>query len=326
MPPENKSKGGVLMKLIATREIPLEDIIPCSILYEREDLGNLNEITGDIFTSIIVRPSKTQQGKFERITGLRRCKKAEKDGKKTIKCDIFEMTDEEAIFVHAKENLQRKDFSPIEKGKQYKKMLETLSKIRGKKVTLKELAKELKKGGTKKSIADISNNMRLLKLAKPVQEFLALKKIGIYHGLLLLQIKDENLQTEMAENCVNNKWTTRKLEEKIRELKIELEDYHSRGYYRFIDRGKDGLDCELILPETIQPEPKPIKLTFMYPYCPEMEEKLKEAHEIYLSKIRACYPPTCHMCPLEKLCTMFDDYKWIKLYDESSKIQIKKYS
>ena len=83
------------MKFIGNKEIPLGDIIPCLLLVEREDLGDIDEITGDIFTPIMVRPSKIQLGKYERITGLRRFKKAEKDKKSTILCSIYEMTDEE---------------------------------------------------------------------------------------------------------------------------------------------------------------------------------------------------------------------------------------
>jgi ParB-like chromosome segregation protein Spo0J len=97
------------VKLIETREIPLTDIIPCPLLVDREDLGKIDEITDDIFTPIIVRPSKTQEGKYERITGYRRIKKAEKDKKSTIWCAVFEMTNEEAVMTHAKENLQRKN-------------------------------------------------------------------------------------------------------------------------------------------------------------------------------------------------------------------------
>lgn len=291
------------MKLIATREIPLKDIIPCSLLYEREDLGNLNEITGDIFTPIIVRPSKTQPGKFERIAGLRRFKKAEKDGKKTILCAIYEMTDEEAILVNAKENLQRKDLNPIEEGKGYRNILQTL------KITQEKLAKELKKGGIKRSQEHISNRMRLLNLAEPVQVYLALNKLSVYQGLLLLGIKDENLQIEMAKQCVNNKYTTRQLEEKIVELKERLEGYRYYGQTSFIEDNKnEGLKLILPIPETIQPykKPKPIKLIRMYPDCSEVIEKLYEIFRVYWRKAGL---GQCSDCPLNPVCVKVSEYE-----------------
>jgi len=294
------------MKLIAIKEVSIEDIIPFSLLYEREDLGNLNEITGDIFTPIIIRPSKIQSGKFERITGLRRYKKAEKHGKKTILCAIYEMTDEEAIFIHAKENLQRKDLNPIEEGKQHKIMLQTL------KITQEELAKKLREGGLKRSQEHINNRIRLLNLAEPVQEYLALNKLSVYHGLLLLQIKDEKSQIELAEMCVSNNYTTRQLEQKMIELEERQARYHHFGQTKFVN---GGARCVLPPPQIIQPEPKPIKLIRTEPKCPEMTQKLKEAQQIYLAKNRASYPPPCHMCPLIKLCAMIGDYKQSKLFD-----------
>jgi len=284
------------MKLIITREIPLKVIIHCPLLFYRDDFGNLNKITGEIFTPIIVRKSKTNKGKFELIAGERRCKKAEKDGKKTIKCAVYEMTDAQAIWVHAKENLQRKDLNPIEEGKQYKKMLETL------KISQEQLAKELKKGGVKRSQEHISNRIRLLELSEPVQKHLALNRFGVYAGLLLLGIKDEDLQIEMAERCVNGKWTVSKLDPKIKELKARLEGYVYPGQYVFVDNPeKDELECVFIPPQNIQPYKKtrPIKIIRADHDCKEVSEKLLKIFKVYIWKAGS---NKCSDCPLEKVC------------------------
>ena len=281
------------MKFIGNKEVPLSDIIPCPLLVEREDLGDIDSMTGDIFTPIIVRPSKEQLDKYERITGLRRFKKAEKDKKNTILCSIYEMTDEEAVLVHAKENLQRKNLNLIEEAREYENMEKRLSEIRGKKVTQEELAKILKK-----SQEDISNKKRLLKLAKPVQNYLALNKLGMYNALLLLQIKDDNLQTEIAEEAVANNYTTEKLKARIDKLKEELEYDEAVGQYRFRKNGSFYKPS----PKVIQ-QPTKIKLVLQEPYCPRIVELIYEGY-----KYQRDNSENCPSCPVQDLCAKFVKY------------------
>ena len=285
------------MKVIQNKEIPLSDIIPCPLLVDREDMGNIDDITGVIFTPIIVRPSKSHKGKYERITGYRRLKKAEKDKKKTISCAIFDdMTDEEAILVHVKENLQRKDLSAIEEGREYANMLEKLEKIRGKRVTQEELAKILTSKGNKTSQASINNKMRLLKLAKPLQNYLVLNKLGFYNALLLLQINDDDLQIDIGEEAIRGNYSTQRLKNRIDRLKEELKRNKAVDQRRF---RRDG-STYIRPPEVIKPpyiQPTKIKLVLPEPYCPEVEELIIEG-----AKYQSTYSETCPICPLKNYC------------------------
>lgn len=266
------------MKLIETKEIPLRDLIRSPLVIEREDLGKIDEITGDIFTPIIVVPSKKHHGKYERITGLRRFKKAEKDKKSTILCVVYEMTDEEAVKTHAKENLQRKGLNYLEEGRLYKHTLEKLSEIRGKKATQEELAKILTAKGKKTSQENINNKMRLLNLAKPIQNYLALNKLGLYNALLLFQIKDENLQIEIANEAIENSYTNEKLKARIKKLPDMLERYQYYGQHMF---QRDGRCLPAPSPSTIQPPIGRIKLITQEPICgTRIIELCAEVYEI----------------------------------------------
>jgi hypothetical protein len=91
-----------------------------------------------------------------------------------------------------------KSLNIIEEGKEYENDLKRLEEIRKKKVSQDELAKILTGNGKKISQERISNTMRLLKLAEPVRDYLALNKLGIYKGLLLLQLKDEKTQRDLT--------------------------------------------------------------------------------------------------------------------------------
>ena len=294
--------------MLEDKEILLSDIISCPLLVDREDLGDIDAITGKIFTPIMVRPSKIHKGKFEKITGHRRLKKVEKDKKKTIRCQIWDMTDEEAILVHAKENLQRKKLNPIEEGKLYKNMLEKLEKIRGKRVTQEELAKILTSKGNKTSQASINNRMRLLKLAKPLQNYLVLNKLGIYNALLLLQINDDDLQIDIGEEAIRGNYSTQKLKNRIDRLKDELKRNKPVNQHRFRRNGSAYIrPPEVIKPPYIQPTD--IKLVLSEPHCPEVEELIFEG-----AKYQYTYSETCPICHLKNFCYKCIEYEdWLVL-------------
>lgn len=295
------------MRLIELKEIPLKNIIPCPLLIDRDDLGNLDEITGDIFTPPIVRLSKIQEGKYERITGLRRIKKAEKDKKETIWCLIYDMTDEEAQLVHAQENLQRKPLTVIEEGKLYSKLKEQLTGY-----TQEKLAIILTGRGLKTSQAKISNTMRLLKLAKPVQNYLALNKLGVGKGLLLLQVKDEQIQLDLAQEFISTGCSDEEAKEEIEKFKMLLTKNEARGQQMFHYNGSHYKPSR----EAIQPEVK-FKLILSKPYCPRISEIFNE-----VQKLRSFNIEKCRCCPPKHLCELIDEYQFkldLKEYREQKR-------
>jgi ParB/RepB/Spo0J family partition protein len=298
-----KNIRGKNMKYIETKNIPLRDIVPCPLLIDR-DLGDLHEITGEIFTPIIVRNSKTK--KYERITGYRRLMKAKKEGKATIRCDIYEMTDEEAVLTHTKENLQRKALTPIEEGKEYQNDLIRLSEIRGVKVTQDELARLLTKSGKKTSQERVSNMIRLLSLAEPVQKYLALNKLGVYKGLRLLQIKDKDMQILVANKLVGLEFTDAQAEFAILELKAKLAPYPKYGQCIW-SKGKWFLPK----PEAFQIENKIIQL-LSEPYCERVTEIIDVVYQCQLYNCEHC-----DECPAKVLCR-----EAVKIHD---KVKLEQY-
>jgi ParB family transcriptional regulator, chromosome partitioning protein len=302
-----KNMRGKTMKLIETKEIPLADIIPCPLLIDRDDLGELDEITGEIFTPIIVRISRTEQDKFERITGYRRLMKAKKEGKTTIRCDIYEMSDEEVVLTHTKENLQRKALNKNEEGKEYQNDLLRLSKIRGFKVTQEELAKLLTKSGKKTSQERISNMIRLLSLAEPVQKYLALNKLGVFKGLMLLQIKDKDMQIHVATKLVTLEHTDVEAKAMILEAKNELTHRQRQHQYIFLPNGKFVKPN----PEAFQIENK-IRLLFSEPYCKRVKEIIDISYDC-----QTYNSEHCDECPAKVLCR-----EALKIHD---KVKLEKY-
>jgi ParB/RepB/Spo0J family partition protein len=277
------------MKWIESKEIPLKDIVPCPLLIDRDE-GDLKEITGEIFTAPIVRISKTQPSKFERITGYRRLMKCENEKKVSIRCDIYEMSDEEAVLTHTKENLQRKALTPIEEGKEYQNDLTRLSEIRGVYVTQEELARLLTESGKKTSQEKVSNMLRLLSLAEPVQKYLVLNKLGVYKALLLLRIKDKETQVHVAREIVVREFTDEQAEALITRLNEMYSRYQKAGQYIF-SKGK------FFLPKGEVTESK-IGNILCNICCERIIEVMTEAYECQK------YNSTkCNNCSAQKLCT-----------------------
>ena len=110
------------------------------------------------------------------------------------------------------ENIQRKDLSPIEEAKSYKKLLD-----RGY-LTQDQLASRMGKAQ-----ATISNKLRLLNLDEEVQNALLNNKISERHARSLLRIEDKELQKEVLKEILENRLNVRDTENLISEKLGESE-------------------------------------------------------------------------------------------------------
>ena len=69
-----------------------------------------------------------EDGRYELISGLRRKKACELAGLETLKCEVKELTHDEAIIVMVESNLQRSVILPSEKAFAYKMRLEAMNR------------------------------------------------------------------------------------------------------------------------------------------------------------------------------------------------------
>ena len=70
-------------------------------------------------------------GRYEIVSGHRRCKACELVGMDTVKAEIKELTRDEAIILMVESNLQRSTILPSEKAKSYKMRLEAMKRQAG---------------------------------------------------------------------------------------------------------------------------------------------------------------------------------------------------
>ena len=114
------------------REIPISQIDefpdhPFKVLMN-EDMEQLVE---SVSRSGVMTPATVRQkedGRYELISGHRRKKACELAGLETLKCEVKELTHDEAIIVMVESNLQRSVILPSEKAFAYKMRLEAMNR------------------------------------------------------------------------------------------------------------------------------------------------------------------------------------------------------
>lgn len=119
-------------KLPKIFDIPLSEIDdfpdhPYCVL-DDEDMQNLMESIKDrgVITPAMVR--KKDDGRYEMISGHRRKHASERLGLETLRCEVVEVSRDEAIIIMVDSNAQRSVILPCDKGRAFKMKLEALKR------------------------------------------------------------------------------------------------------------------------------------------------------------------------------------------------------
>ena len=165
------------------REIPISEIDefpdhPFKVLMN-EDMEQLVE---SVSRSGVMTPATVRQkedGRYELISGHRRKKACELAGIETLKCEVKELTRDEAIIVMVESNLQRSVILPSEKAFAYKMRLEAMKRQAGRppKENASPLATNLSKGRSDTELGELVGESkdqirRFIRLTELVPEIL----------------------------------------------------------------------------------------------------------------------------------------------------------
>ncbi len=188
-------------------EVSLDDIIPNRFQPRLAfDEQALNELAKSIRQHGIIQPLVLRKigDKYEIIAGERRYKASYIAGLSKVPAVIINLDDNESAEVAIVENIQRKNLSPIEEAKSYKKLLD-----RGY-LTQDQLATRMGK-----TQATISNKLRLLNLSEEVQDALLNNRISERHARSLLKIDDKKQQVELLDTIIDQRLNVRDTEDLI---------------------------------------------------------------------------------------------------------------
>lgn len=160
----------------------------------------------------IIQPLILKQDKenYVIVAGERRWRAAKLVGQKEVPAIIMDLTEKQVLEISLIENIQRQDLNPIEEAIAYKKLLDEF------KITQEELSKRIGKSRTA-----IANTIRLVNLDSRVQSYLIEGILSEGHGRVLLSIKDNDLQYDIAQKAIDDQVSVRELERLIKKMENE---------------------------------------------------------------------------------------------------------
>jgi ParB family chromosome partitioning protein len=202
---------GDTQKKVETNKIPIKDLSRNKFQPRKNfNKESLEELTNSIreqgvIQPIIVRPDKTNDGKYEIIAGERRWLASQNAGLHEIPVVILDVDDNKSLEFAIVENIQRQDLNPIEEAKSYQRLIndfnynqEKLSKFIG------------------KSRSYIANSLRLLGLPEEVLAMLVSGSLSAGHARTLIGL---NNASEIGKKIIKRKLSVRQSEVLARQFK-----------------------------------------------------------------------------------------------------------
>ena len=165
------------------RDIPLAEIDefpdhPFKVLMDED----MEQLVDSVRRSGVMTPATVRQkedGRYELISGHRRKKACELAGLETLKCEVKELTRDEAIIVMVESNLQRSAILPSEKAFAYKMRLEAMNR-QGKRTDL--------------TCSPVGNKLQGVKSSDELAEKVGESKNQIFRYIRLTELVPEILQ------------------------------------------------------------------------------------------------------------------------------------
>ena len=191
------------------RDIAIGDLLPGKYQPRtRMDSGALEGLAESIRARGIVQPILVRElkaGSFEIVAGERRWRAAQIAGLTTVPALVREIADEHALGIGLIENIQREDLNAIEEAAGIKRLIDEF-----------KLTHEVAAQAVGRSRAAVSNLLRLLDLAKPVQEMIIDAKLDLGHGRALLALS-KSKQVELAHQIVAKTLSVRDTERMVKQ-------------------------------------------------------------------------------------------------------------
>ena len=172
----------------------------------RMDPGSLEELAASIKAQGIMQPILVRQiaaERYEIIAGERRWRAAQLAGLDAVPVLIREIPDEAALAMTLIENIQREDLNPLEEAAGLQRLIEEFG------MTHQQAADAV---GRSRPAA--SNLLRLLQLARPVQELLMAGDLDMGHARALLPLSGAN-QVALANRVVAKRLSVRETERAV---------------------------------------------------------------------------------------------------------------
>ncbi|HRA80961.1 MAG TPA: ParB/RepB/Spo0J family partition protein [Thauera sp.] len=175
----------------------------------RMDPGSLEELAASIKAQGIMQPIMVRpvgEDAYEIIAGERRWRASQIAGLAEVPCLVREIADEAALAMSLIENIQREDLNPLEEAGGIQRLIDEFA------MTHQQAADAV---GRSRPAA--SNLLRLLNLARPVQELLMAGDIDMGHARALLPL-DGASQIQLANQVAARQFSVRDTERLVQQV------------------------------------------------------------------------------------------------------------
>jgi ParB family chromosome partitioning protein len=169
----------------------------------------LNELASSIRVSGVLQPVtvRSQNGRFQLITGERRWRASQIAGKVTVPAIVRQVSNEQAMEMTIIENLQREDLNPMEQAHAYERLSQEFG------LTQEQMAQR-----TGKERSSVANFMRLLKLPQDIQTLVETDKISFGHAKALMPLDSHEAMNRLAQRVVTLSMSVRQTEGAVANL------------------------------------------------------------------------------------------------------------
>lgn len=189
----------------------IDEILPNPFQPRKEfDMEQLAQLAKSIKEYGIIEPLIVRindNDEFELIAGERRLRAAKMAGLDKVPIILKDYNDDKVAQIALIENLQRSNLNVIEEANGYQLLLH--------KFNLKQEELSQKVG---KSRSHIANFIRLLNLAKEVQQLLQDNKLNMGQAKPLLAIEDKKVQVKLANLIIEKELSARKAETLVKKV------------------------------------------------------------------------------------------------------------
>lgn len=173
------------------------------------DQGALDQLADSIRSQGVMQPILVRRlsgGRYEIIAGERRWRAAQLAGLNEVPVLVREVADEAALAMSLIENIQRENLNPLEEAKGIQRLISEF-----------EMTHQTAAQAVGRSRSAVTNLLRLLDLAPPVQDMLMSNQLDMGHARALLPLVTPK-QMELARHVVDKQLSVRETERLVQRM------------------------------------------------------------------------------------------------------------
>lgn len=167
------------------------------------DEGKLADLKASIKEKGVLQPILVRKNGdvYEVVAGERRLRAARALNLEQVPVIIKNVTDREALVLALVENIQREELNAIEEAQGFKRLMEEF-----------QFTQEAVAESIGKNRSTVTNLLRLLKLPKAVQDYVATDTLSVGHARALLSFEDAKVQQKVADEIIAKSLSVRQVE------------------------------------------------------------------------------------------------------------------